>query len=411
MADSPLGIRDLAESPSKSPDLNAGPPRQDLPDIVTPGYMVVSTQSGRLAVVTAVPSPRAQGVHSSLLVDTETFTSSLALATTPSPVAASTQPQTPSSSPSATAAPSHGLSTAKLAAVIVVPLVLLAILSPILIVWYISWRRKRRLSKRHSDRLSGQRPLIGQYDWTRGASVRRNEQAPSTPAPRKAKRPHRIISVPTPTFSSFNFELSRPASVGPVQSSTLSSTRRPIAKNRRSATFSWGAPPPYASRSGTTASSTPVPRLDTPDLCGSPLLGTAQMVHIRPISGQPQRRMGSSSNLPDQSAAGHSNTSLAPWRHHDPLPNRSSTTHLQAPDPNRTRQGSGDSNAESLHHRSTLTRPFSSFQPLASPALTDISGLSFDPTLWASATYGMDSTVSPIDDQDQTEQARPHQIV
>ncbi|KAI4092502.1 MAG: hypothetical protein L6R37_007560 [Teloschistes peruensis] len=411
MADSPLGIRDLAESPSKSPDLNAGPPRQDLPETVTPGYIVVSTQSGRLAVVTAVPSPRTQGVHSSLLVDTKTFTTSLAPTTTPSPVAASTQPQTPSSSATAPAAPSHGLSTAKLAAVIVVPLVLLAILSPILIVWYISRRRKRRLSKRHSDRLSGQRPLIRQDDWIRGASVRRNEQARSTPAPRKAKRPHRIISVPTPTFSSFNFELSRPASVGPVQSSTLSSTRRPIAKNRRSATFSWGAPPPYASQSGTTTSSTPVPRLDTPDFCGSPLLETAQMVHIRPISGQPQRRMGSSSNLPDQSAAGHSNTSLAPWQHHDPLPNRSSATYLQAPDPNRTRQGSGDSNAESLHHRSTLTRPFSSFQPLASPALTDISGLSFDPTLWASATYGMDSTVSPIDDQDQTEQARPHQIV
>ncbi|KAL9578344.1 MAG: hypothetical protein Q9212_005776 [Teloschistes hypoglaucus] len=411
MADIPLGIRDLAESPSKSPDLNAGPPRQDLPDIVAPGYMVVSTQSGRLAVVTAIPSIRAQGAHSSLLFDTKTFTPSLVPTTTPSPVAASTQPQNPSSSATATAAPSHGLSTAKLAAVIVVPLVLLAILSPILIVGYISWRRKRRLSKRYSDRLSGQRPLIGRDDWTRGASVRRNEQARSTSAPRKAKRPHRIISVPTPTFSSFNFELSRPASVGPIQSLHPSSTRRPIAKNRRSATFSWGAPPPYASRSGTTTSSTPVPRLDTPDFCGSPLLETAQMVHIRPISGHQQRRMGSSSNLAAQTAAGRSNTSLAPLQRHDLWLDRNSATHLQAPDPARTRQGSGDSNAESLHHRSTLTRPFSSFQPLASPALTDISGLSFDPTLWASVTYGRDSTVSPVDDQNQTEQARPHQIV
>ncbi|KAI4201155.1 MAG: hypothetical protein LQ350_003470 [Teloschistes chrysophthalmus] len=412
MADSPLGVRDVAESPSKSPDLNAGPPRQELPDIVAPGYMVVSTQSGRVAVVTAIPSVRAQGAYSSLLVDTKTFTPSLAPTTTPSPVAASTQPQIPSSRATATAAPSHGLLTAKLAAVIVVPLVLLAIVSPILVVWYISWRRKRRLSKRHADRLSGQRPLIGgRDDWTRGASMRRNEHARSTSAPRKAKRPHRIISVPTPTFSSFNFELSRPASVGPIQSSTLSSTRRPITKNRRSATFSWGAPPPYASQSRTTTSSTPVPRLDTPDFCGSPLLETAQMVHIRPISGHQQRRMGSSSNLPAQTAAGRSNTTLAPLQRHDLWLDRSSATHLQAPDPARTRQGSGDSNAESLHHRSTLTRPFSSFQPLASPALTDISGLSFDPTLWASVTYGRDSTVSPVDDQNQTEQARPHQIV
>ncbi|KAL8664277.1 MAG: hypothetical protein Q9202_003227 [Teloschistes flavicans] len=411
MAGSPLGVRDLAGSPSKSPEVNAGPPRQGLPDIIAPGYMVVSTQSGRLAVVTAVSSVREQGAHSSLSVDTKTFTSSLAPTTLPSPSAAPAQPQTPSSSATATGAPSHGLSTAKLAAVIVVPLVLLAILSPILIVWYISLRRKRRLSIRHSDRFSGQKPLIGHHHWTRGASRRRNEPAHSMSAPRRARKPHRIVSVPTPTFSSFNFELSRPASTGPIQSSTLSSTRRPIAKNRRSATFSWGAPPPYTSPSGTASAPTPIPRLDTPDFCGSPLLETAQMVHIRPISGHQQRLTGSSSNLPTPSAAGRSNTSLAPWQKHDHWPDRSSGSLLQVPDPARTRQGSGDSNAESLHHRSTLTRPFSSFQPLASPALTDISGLSFDPTLWASATYGRDSTISPVDDQNETEQARPHQIV
>ncbi|KAL8685733.1 MAG: hypothetical protein Q9218_007574 [Villophora microphyllina] len=187
--------------------------------------------------------------------------------------------------------------------------------------------------------------------------------------------------------------------------------RRPVPKNRRSATFSWGAPPPYTSPTRTAFSSTPVPRLDTPDFSGSPFLETAQMVHIRPISGQQQRLTRSITNLPSHSAAGRSNTSLAPWQAHDQQPERTASPFLHAPDPTRTRQGSGASNAESLHHRSTLTRPFSSFQPLASPALTDVSGLSFDPTLWASTTYARDSIISPVDDQDETEQAKPHQML
>ncbi|KAL8697600.1 MAG: hypothetical protein Q9201_007044 [Fulgogasparrea decipioides] len=395
----------VAGPPSKSPGVDAGPPRQALPQIIAPGVMIVSTQSGKAAVVTVAPVPKS--VHSGLSTDARTFTISTTLA---SPTSASTQFQSSSSSATPVPAAPHKSSAPKLAAVIVVPLVLLAILSPIIIVWYISWRRKRRSAKRRSERLSGQSPLIDRYHGTPRASRHRNERASSNPAPRRPKKPNRIVSVPTPTFSSFNCELSRPASVGPIRSSNERRVRRPIPKNRHSATFSWGAPPPYTAPTRTASSSSPAPRLDTPDFTGSPLIETAQMVHIRPVSGQPHGWRRSNNHLQIHSADARSNTFLAQWQQQQQQPSPDASSMLQVPDPGRSRQGSGDSTAESLHHRSTLQRPFS-FQALASPALTDISGLSFDPTLWASTTYGRDSIISPLDDQHETEQTRPHQIV
>ncbi|KAL8714729.1 MAG: hypothetical protein Q9225_006501 [Loekoesia sp. 1 TL-2023] len=410
MADGLLDIRDAVESPSRPPPLQVGPPRQTLPEIIAPGLMVVSTQSGKAAIVTAAPSIH-RGSHSSLITDTRTFTIPLLPTTLPSTSSASTQPQSATASATPVSTRSQGLSTTRLAAAIVVPLVLLAILSPIIIVWYISWRRKRRAARRRSDRSSGPpRPLLEHYHGVSSTSRSRVPRGSSDVPPSRPKKPHRIVSVPTPTFSSFNLELSRPASDGPVASSSLRPPFRPIPKNRRSATFSWGAPPPYASPTRSAFTSTPIPRLDTPNITGSPLIGTAQMVHIRPISGQHHRPDRSNSRLAVDSVAGRSRTSLAP-SHNQQQQNENASPIFRPPESARTRQGSTDSNAESLHHRSTLQRPFSSFQPLASPALTDISGLSFDPTLWASATYGRDSIISPIDDQDETEQIRPHQLV
>ena len=410
MANGLLGIRDAPESPSRSPLASVGPPRQTLPDIIAPGLMVVSTMSGKAAIITAAPSLR-QGSHASLITDSRTFTIPLLPSTLPTPPSAPTPTQSASATSTPTPPSSHGLSTPKLAAVIVVPLVLLAILSPVVIVWYISWRRKRRAAKRRSDRSSGlPKPLLEHYHGISGHSQPRTDRASSSLPPSRPRKPHRIVSVPTPTFSSFDFELSRPASVGPFASSSPRPPLRPVPRNRRSATLSWGAPPPYASPTRTAFSSTPAPRLSTPDITGSPLLGTAQMVHIRPISGQQQRMERSKSRLGADSAATRSRVSISPSRYQQQQ-NSEASMMPQQPDPARTRQGSTDSTAESLHHRSTLTRPFSSFQPPASPALTDISGLSFDPTLWASTTYGRDSMISPIDDQDDREQIRPHQMV
>lgn len=387
--------------PAESPDVDAGPRRQVLPDlIISPGVIVISTESGTKAIFTAAPT-RFTGVHSILSTDPQTFTTPLPLPTPPSTTPAPTQGQPAASTPSVQAAPSHQLSNAKLAAVIVVPLVLLVILTPIIIIYYINWRRKQRIAKRRSDRST--KSLIEHYHGAPGASRHRNKRATSNPPPRKSRRPHRIVSVPTPTFSSFNFELSRPASTKPCGSSNEQTANGVVPRGRRSATFSWGAPPPYTSPTRDTYCSTPIPRLDTPSFTGSPFLETAQMVHLRPISGQQQPRLHRSTSR--RSAAAQSITRLTQSYH---PPQQTRDTMLQPPDFTRTRHGSTDSTAESLHHRSTLQRPFS-FHGLPSPTFSDVSGLSFDPYLMY--PDGSDSAVSPIDDEDETKRTRPHQVV
>lgn len=386
--------------PAESPGVDAGPRRQLLPDlIISPGVMVVSTESGTKAIFTAAPT-HFTGFHSVLSTDPQTLTNPLPSPTPPSTTPAPTQGQPASSTPSVQAAPSHQLSHAKLAAVIVVPLVLLVILTPIIIIYYINWRRKRHLAKRRSDRST--KSLIEHYHGVPGASRHHNKRATSNPPPRKSRKPHRIVSVPTPTFSSFNFELSRPASVRPLRSSNEQTANGVASRRRRSATLSWGAPPPYTSPTRDTYSSTPIPRLDTPSLTGSPFLETAQMVHLRPLSGQqPQLHRSTSS----RSAAAQSSTRLTQSYY---PPQQSRDTMLQPPKSAWTRHGSTDSTAESLHHRSTLQRPFS-FQGLPSPTFSDVSGLSFDPYLMY--PDGSDSAVSPIGDEDETERTRPHQVV
>ncbi|KAL8925381.1 MAG: hypothetical protein Q9172_002261 [Xanthocarpia lactea] len=366
------------------PDVERGPQRQALPDfIISPGVMVVSTQSGTKAIFTTAPT-HFTGVHSILFTDPQTFTTPLAPTTFPSTGPVPSQAVSASSTPSVPSAPSHRLSTGELAAVIVVPLVLLAILSPILTILYINWRRKRRIAKRRSDRST--KSLIEQYHEAPRTSRHYNKRAAIVPPTRKSRKPYRIVSVPTPTFSSFNFELSRPASVDP--------THRAIPRDRRSATLSWGAPPPYTSAIREAHCPSPSPRIDTPSVSGSPLVEAAQMVHLRPFSGQ---RPGLHRSTSRPSTAAEPSTSLARG------------TMLQPPDTTWTREGSADSAADSLQHRSTLQRPFT-FHGLPSPTFSDVSGLSFDPTLWASTTYGRDSIISPIDDEGETERIRSHRV-
>ena len=374
------------------PGVERGPQRQALPDfIISPGVMVVSTQSGTKAIFTNAPT-HFTGVHSILSTDPQTFTTPLTPTTFPSTRPVPSQAGSASSTPSVPSAPSHRLSTGELAAVIVVPLVLLAILSPILTILYINWRRKRRNVKRRSDRST--KSLIEQYHEAPRTSRHYNKRAVTIPPPRKSRNPYQIVSVPTPTFSSFNFELSRPASVDPLRFSNERSTNRAIPRDRRSATLSWGAPPPYTSPIREAHFPSPSPRIDTPSVSGSPLLEPAQMVHLRPFSGQ---RPGLHRSTSRPSTAAEPSTSLARG------------TMFQPPDTTLTRQGSADFAADSLQHCSTLQRPFT-FHGLPSPTFSDVSGLSFDPTLWASTTYGRDSVISPIDDEDETERIRPHRV-
>ncbi|KAL8652298.1 MAG: hypothetical protein Q9210_002756 [Variospora velana] len=401
MADGLLGRRDVAGSAARQPPVPAGPSREILPLIIAPSYMVVSTESGKAAVVTAAPSVHREP-HAGLIVDSNTFITppltSTILSSTPS---ASTPAESASPIFSPTSTPSQVLSKGKLAAAIVVPVVLLVILTPLAIVWWISSRRKQKAAKRRSDRSSRQRgPLLEYYSGNSNISHDCSDRQAVTKIPlSRPKHPNRIVSVPTPTFSSFNFELSRPASAGPFSSARTRSAHRPIPRYRRSAIFSWGAPPPYVSPTRTAFSSSPVAPLDNPTIPGSPLLGTAQMVHIQSISGQPARLQRSNSRMTARGQPAPSRASLTPSCYQAPDTPLTNTM-LQPPAPARTRQESAESSAESLHFRSSLQRPFS-FQPLASPAISDISGFSFDPTSWASRTYGTDFIVSPVDEAEE----------
>ena len=415
MADGLLEARSEGVILSRLPDDVAGSPVQPLPDIPAPGYMLVSTLSGKQAIVTATPSLQ-KSKSGGIVTDVRTFGGFTLPTATPIAALPTPAPPPASSSAASSPAPQHGLSTPKLAAAIVVPLVLLAILSPVVIVWYLSYRRKRRNLKRPSGH-SSESTLIKHYHGHPRPSPRHQNSPPSTEQRKKPKRPHRIVSVPTPTFSSFNFELSRPASVGPTATAPSNphfnnnNHSRRIPRNRRSATLSWGSPPPYASPTRRTLTS-PIPRLDTPDMPHSPFLETAQMVHLQPIGvGSSQQSLPYSNHSPNaRHPATVSTTTIANTNPFTTSPQNQTSLH---PPPHAlTRHSSTDSNPESLHHRSTLTRPFS-LQPSSSPALSDISGLSFDATGWASAIYGRDSVVSPFFDDEGGEGTgvRPHQVV
>lgn len=404
MADGLLGLRDVAGPPARLPPVPARPPRQTLPLIQPSGYMVVSTESGKAAVVTAAPSIHREP-QPGLIVDSNTFITPPTPTILSSTLSASTPIQAASASLMPTSTPSRGLSKGKLAAAIVVPVVLLAFLTPIAIVWWISRRRKQRAAKRRSDRSSRQRkPLLDYYGGSSNLSRSCSYRAASRIALSRPKLASRIVSVPPPTSSSFHFELSRPASAGPFSSSSPRSAHRPIPRYPRSATFPWGAPPPYTSPARTAFSSPSVARLDTPDISGLPLRGSAEMVHIRPIGEQRSNSRMTAHGTPVRS---RTSSTASYYQAQD---NAQASMMLQPPDAARTRQKSVDSTAESLHFRSSLQRPFS-FQPLASPALSDISGFSFDPTLWASTTYGCDFIVSPIEDEDEERQVRPHGMI
>ena len=397
----------IIPGPAQSPGVDAGPRRQILPDlIISPGVMLISTESGTKAIFTAAPT-HFTGIHSVLSTDPQQFTHPVPSPTPPSTTAAPTQGQQASSTPSVQASPSHQLSNAKLAAVIVVPLVLLVVLTPIIIIYYINWRRKRRLAKRRSDRST--KSLIEHYHGAPRTARYPNKRAVSNPPQQKSRKRHRIVSVPTPTFSSFNFELSRPASVDPLRWPNGQTATRAVPRGRRSATLSWGAPPPYTSPTRDTyisrptpRLSTPLPRLDTPSFTGSPFLETAEMVHLRPISGQQPRLHRSSSR---RSTTAQPGTRLTQSYY---PPQQARGTMLQPLDTAWQRHGAADSTAESLHHRSTLQRPFS-FHGLPSPTFSDVSGFSFDPYLMY--PDGNDSAVSPIEDEGETEQAKPHHVV
>lgn len=345
---------------------------------------------------------------------------------------------TPTQAPQATSttalipAPQHGLSTSKLTAVIVVPIIFVAIVSPILIVWFISWRRRTQLLKGHRHRrtlheskllelqnslssVSSQgeernaRPRSSAHlreaaqpgifpqpripPQTRNSAQSRSSalarsstqipihpnasaqprpsshlRPPSHPRPLNSAPPH--TSTPLdPSFNGFNFDLPRNASARPLSPPQPSvsplSTRRSLPRIR-------SPPPAYTSRPMTLASPEFPPRIETPVLLRTPL--------VRPLRNSARRQSSQPPHI--ISATPHIRSTSSAFADHDPEPAR------PPPQPN---TDSFSNNPSPAPHTTTATTtttttaanlrsPFSS--GLDSPAISDISGLSFDHSLW-----------------------------
>lgn len=403
------------------------------PDISVGGTLtsaVVSAASGVAKDSTVSGSSKSDSnSHASQLgsitTDTTPINSATQATSTPTANATPIQASQANSTPTLDPAPQHGLSTSKLTAIIVVPIIFVAIVSPILIVWFASWRRKNQLLKGHHRRrtlhesklleLQKSSPSVSSHGEEQNARSRANTHPrdstqarnptqvgnsiqtrnsaqprnsahvrsstqtrfpvqpttspppktssllrpstqPRSPAQSRTSNPPRNFAPPRsstpldPSFNNFNFDLpprtsSRPLS--PQPSVSPLSTRRSLPRI-------WSPPPAYTSRPMTLASPEFPPRIETP-----------QLPHTPPLA-------------PQGSFAPQRTTISSPA----PTSNLFADPNLHAPSTSPSRPLS-EGNL-SVHNGANLRSPFSG---LDSPAISDISGLSFDHSLWI-ATQG-----------------------
>ena len=313
----------------------------------------------------------------------------------------------------------HGISTSTLIVSIVVPLVLIAILVPLIVLLCLTCRRKRRSHNR-----------ISNHSQVRMRSPPRQKEL-LVHRPRGKYGPSIIMRRPN-SFSGFEFNFSRPRTVlsrisarspkavtpmNASRSTTLASVwerdeqelkeappmpRRPAlslmskyaSHDDRVPTGRWDSPgsspppPPYArTRPMTLAHPYIPPRLEVPQLPDtprslSPQLQVATPIEIQRLSG-PYTPISQVLRQPEQSRRPHTR-SPPQTNNRSPLSEHSEVAPTSA----------------------NLSAPF---VPSASPAPTDVSGLSFDPSMWIAA-YERDSVVNPIGAQDGT-RMDPHQLV
>ena len=308
---------------------------------------------------------------------------------------------------------SHGVPTSTLIISIVIPLVLVAILIPLIVLLCLTCRRKRRSQNRTSH-----------HSQPRMRSPERRKE-PLAHRPQGKYGPSIMMRRPN-SFSGFDFNFSRPRTVlsrisarSPMattpmnasRSTTLASIReqeerlamprRPAlsllsryAHQERVPTGRWDSPcsspppPPYMSaRPLTLAHPYIPPRIETPQLPDtprsmSPQLQVATPMEIQRLSG-PYAPISQLHRQPEQTRRLHTRSPLHTCT-------RSSQSHHSEPPPT----------------SANLQAPF---KPSTSPALTDVSGLSFDPSMWIAA-YERDSMIRPVDPEDES-RMDPRQLV
>ena len=303
-----------------------------------------------------------------------------------------------------------GLSDSRLTAIIVVPIVLIAILSPIFIVWCISRRRRGKIQRHSRWHSSQEAKLLGQEraksmtesapeDRPQRRSFRQQRSTTSLPPhrrkparsleQRRSARQLRTSHIPNHSLSGFNFDFSRRATMFSARS-TQPTVRDPTA--RPSSTNTWIITPPSDPRSPTFAHLCIPPRIQTPQPTASPPSLSE--------TGPPAQTHSSSPNSP----------SILLPTHPLPPPETCGKVH--------TRNASRPLNDENLAalNSSTLTHPIS--QPHPVDAVSEVSGLSFDRSLCV-ATQRQDHRLDDRDamsevsalEPDPDESMHPHQLV
>lgn len=268
--------------------------------------------------------------------------------------------------------PARGISTSKLTAIIVVPIVLLAILLPILIVWFLGWRRRVKARKKGSHRQS---PLENkvledkmQKNLIRVQEKRHSKTFQPTKStielvshgrsrPTRLQRPmsaqqFRTSHIPNTSLSGFNFGFSRRATMFSARS-----TPQPVLEppERNSETFVWESPPPYP---------LPVVQPQSP-----PRIHTPQS--LESLTPSPRRpslvsrfsRADSSYNLATEATP--------PMEGHG-------TVHVRSP--------SGQLSDGNLHSLNASNLGDSSSRR-QTDAMSDVSALSFDHRLWVATQH------------------------
>lgn len=372
---------------------------------------------------TAVPT----GTY--FVTDSLAATSSTSISTPSSTASTSSQTST-TASPTHSAATSKGgsgLSHGDIAA-IVIPIALLAIIIPMLVLWYLDRKHRAAAQKRSSHRSSNEVML------KKRSSIQKPPQ-PKGPKPARPERTPRrsVIDPPTPetrnSLGLFNFELSPPSTPGmgwmtpnprfsiaralqmrrSQPSIVLSQPRtsrgesdRPQtadserSQRRQTRTSIFDPPPPYvidAASPKPTSHFAPLERIGT--------LQNAERSH------GPTMQPAMAPRLP-AIATTNGALDIQQQRYTPRHTPRASSEILQLPDAYGVVHTRSPSPTLSIHNGSSLSRPFSYTAP---ERISDVSGLSDEPEPWRRlrGSHGS-SVISPID-SDESSTIHPHQVL
>lgn len=265
----------------------------------------------------------------------------------------------------------------QLTAVILVPVVILAMLSPILMIWFLGYRRRRKAFKdlyqspqKIKCPANSQNPSICSYQNvkfqpqtsqpTQSTLDLVTQSRPPTRRPRKANQ-LRTSHIQNRSLSGFHFGFSRRATMFTFCSIQAPSMRRP-------GTVIWDTPPPYTSPPLALAYPFIPSPLQPSQLHESPLPIEGAISPISPTDPIPVP--------PTYNPFAHPQTYGRESTGSPRSPSIPRHTALSTP----SNHGSLSTSNLSTHNAANLQRPFS--QP-ATVAISDISGLSYDQSLWS----------------------------